>query len=292
LRDDLKDFVFSFLDRLVSQNDIAFLKWDYNRNWSEPGWDAAPRDEQKQIYVKYVENLYDILDRLRERHPRLEIESCSGGGGGVDLGILRYTDEVWPSDNTDALDRLQIQDGVYTCYAPITMAAWVTDVPDSPHLGRALLQFRFLTAMQGALGIGGNLNHWTSSELQEGARLVSFYRQIRTTIQTGQLYRLIRPGEKGPTSVQYVEADGKQSVLFVYLRSKQFGGLYSPVRLGGLDPDAQYRIRCLNDEKYIGERTVSGALLMTRGISLLLHGDYDSAAVVLEREITPAAGEQ
>jgi len=291
-REDVKDFIFSFLDRLVSQNDIAFLKWDYNRNWSEPGWDAAPPDEQKRIYVKYVENLYDILDRLRKRHPRLEIESCSGGGGRVDLGILRYTDEIWPSDNTDALDRLQIQDGFTHAYAPMTMVAWVTDVPDSRDSGRVPLQFRFLTAMQGALGIGGNLNHWTSSELQEGARLVAFYRQIRTTIQTGQLYRLIRPGEKGPTSVQYVGADGRQTVLFVYLRSKQFGGLYSPVRLRGLDPEAQYRVRCLNDGKYIGESTVSGALLMTRGISLLLHDDYDSTAVVLEREITPASGEK
>jgi alpha-galactosidase len=146
--------------------------------------------------------------------------------------------------------------------------------------------------MQGALGIGGNLNHWTGSELQEGAHLVSFYKQIRTTVQTGQLYRLIRPGEKGPTSVQYVGADGRQSVLFVYLRSKQFGGLYSPIRLRGLDPEAQYRVRCLNDEKYIGEGAVSGALLMTRGISLLLHGDYDSTAVVLEREIAAAAGKK
>jgi alpha-galactosidase len=77
------------------------------------------------------------------------------------------------------------------------------DVPDSPDLGRAPLQFRFLIAMQGALGIGGNLNYWTVSELQEGARLVSFYKQIRTTVQTGQLYRLIRPGANGPTSVQY-----------------------------------------------------------------------------------------
>ena len=242
-RDDVKDFVFSFLDRLVSQNDIAFLKWDYNRNWSEPGWDAAPRDEQKRIYVKYVENLYDILDRLRKRHPRLEIESCSGGDGRVDHGILRYTDEVWPSDNTDALDRLQIQDGFTHAYAPMTMVVWVTDIPDSRDLVRVPLQFRFLTAMQGALGIGGNLNHWTSSELQEGAHLVSFYRQIRTTIQTGQLYRLTRPGEKGPTSVQYVRADGKQSVLFVYLRSKQFGGLYSPVRLRG-----EHCFRCSADD--------------------------------------------
>ncbi len=174
-RDDVKDFVFSFLDRLVSQNDIAFLKWDYNRNWSEPGWDAAPRDEQKRIYVKYVENLYDILDRLRKRHPRLEIESCSGGGGRVDLGILRYTDEVWPSDNTDALDRLQIQDGFSHAYAPMTMVVWVTDIPDSRDLVRVPLQF--------------------------------------------------------------------QSVLFVYLRSKQFGGLYSPVRLRG-----EHCFRCSADD--------------------------------------------
>jgi alpha-galactosidase len=110
-REDVKDYVFQWLDQLVSDNDIAFLKWDYNRNWSEPGWDAVAPEDQKKIYVAYVHNLYDILDRLRAKHPKLEIESCSGGGGRVDLGILRYTEEVWPSDNTDALDRLTLQDG-------------------------------------------------------------------------------------------------------------------------------------------------------------------------------------
>src|SRR2546429_4585346 len=87
------------------------LKWDFNRNWSEPGWDQVPADEQRRVYVEFVRHLYAILADLRRKHPTIEIESCSGGGGRVDLGILRFTDEVWPSDNTDPFDRLTIQDG-------------------------------------------------------------------------------------------------------------------------------------------------------------------------------------
>ena len=96
-RPEVKEYTFNWLDKLVSENDIAFLKWDYNRNWSEPGWDTAPGSTaghpdvatQKEIYVRYVRNLYDILAKLRAKHPRLEIESCSGGGGRGDLGIVQ-----------------------------------------------------------------------------------------------------------------------------------------------------------------------------------------------------------
>jgi len=110
-RKDVRDYVFGFLDDLVAHNQIAFLKWDYNRNWSEPGWPAVAPDEQKSVYVEYVRNFYGILHDLRAKYPKLEIESCSGGGGRVDLGVLGLTDEVWPSDNTDPFDRLSIQDG-------------------------------------------------------------------------------------------------------------------------------------------------------------------------------------
>ena len=178
-RDDVKQYVFGFLDKLVSENDIAFLKWDYNRNWSEPGWDAVPLDQQKEIYVRYIQNLYAILAELRRKHPGLEIESCSGGGGRVDLGILRYTDEVWPSDNTDALDRLTIQNGFTYAYAPGLMMAWVTDVPNFLDRRVIPLEFRFLVAMQGSLGIGGDLNKWTPEMMTTSARMVDFYKRVR-----------------------------------------------------------------------------------------------------------------
>lgn len=286
-RDDVKEFVFNFLDRLVSENDIAFLKWDYNRNWSEPGWTSAPQDRQKEIYVRYVDNLYGILARLRQRHPKLEIESCSGGGGRVDLGILRYTEEVWPSDNTDALDRLDIQDGFTHAYAPATMVSWVTDVPN--YLDRRVipLQFRFLVAMGGALGIGGNLNHWTPEEMQLGKKLVDFDKRVRETVQEGSLYRLVRPESGDESSVEYVAHDGKQALLLAYLHSQRLGSPYGRVRLRGLEPHQQYRVSTLDTAKYAGAAVVSGSVLMEEGVSLQLTGDYDSTALLLERLSAP-----
>ncbi|WP_448659109.1 alpha-galactosidase [Sphingomonas sp. CJ99] len=110
-REDVRQHLLTVLDALVSQHDIAFLKWDHNRHWSEPGWLGAAPEDQQRLYVDYVHGLYWILAELRRRHPHLEIESCAGGGGRVDLGILRFAEGVWPSDNTDPFDRLFIQDG-------------------------------------------------------------------------------------------------------------------------------------------------------------------------------------
>ena len=280
-RPEVKEYVFGFLDQLVTENDIAFLKWDYNRNWSEPGWDTTP--EPKEIYVQYIRNLYEILARLRQKHPKLEIESCSGGGGRVDLGILRYTDEVWTSDNTDALDRLSIQDGFTHAYAPQVMVAWVTDVPNFLDKRTTPLQFRFLVAMQGALGVGGNLNKWTAEDMEISTRLIAFYKGIRPTVQTGSLYRLTSPGTGGDSQVEYVAQDGSQAVLLAYLHSQRFGLDYPTVVLQGLDPGARYSIRPLDASKYKGESTVQGSVLMGAGLQVSLTGDYDSTALVLER---------
>lgn len=290
-RPEVKAYLLGFLDKLVTENDIAFLKWDYNRNWSEPGWPTAPGNTpahpdiaaQKEIYVRYVDNLYDILAQLRAKHPKLEIESCSGGGGRVDLGILRYTDEVWPSDNTDALDRLSIQDGFTHAYTPETMAAWVTDVPN--YLDRRVipLKFRFLVAMQGALGVGSNLNKMTTEDLALATKLTAFYKTVRSTVQHGDLYRLQTPQDHEATQVEYVAEHGGQAVVFAYLHSQQYGLPQPRLRLRGLDPAVFYDVLPLDQDKYNGEAHVSGADLMGRGIELQLQGDYDSTAVVLRR---------
>jgi alpha-galactosidase len=282
-RKDVADYVYSFLDKLVSENDIAFLKWDYNRNWAEPGWDAVPVDEQKKIYVAYVDNLYDILSRLRAKHPKLEIESCSGGGGRVDLGILRYTDEVWPSDNTDALDRLVLQDGFTRAYSSGAMMAWVTDVPNFLDNRTVPLKFRYLVAMNGSLGIGGNLNHWTDAEMQESKTLVAYYKSIRQTVQRGDLYRLMTPEENSASSTEYVSRDGSQAVVFAYLHSQRYGTPYPTLHLRGLQPDARYRIKTIDDKLKLSSETVSGDYLMHEGLTFNLTGDYDSTSITLER---------
>ena len=217
-------------------------------------------DSEKQVYIAFVKNVYDILARLRAKHPKLEIESCSGGGGRVDVGILRYTDEVWPSDNTDALDRLSIQDGFTHAYSPETMAAWVTDVPNFLDHRSVPLQFRFIVAMQGALGVGSNLNKFTTEEMDLSTRLIRFYKGVRTTVQHGDLYRLESPQGHEFSATQYVAHDGSQSVLLVYLHSQRYGMQQPAVHLQGLDPNSTYIVRALDPEKYHGETELEGSV--------------------------------
>jgi alpha-galactosidase len=283
-REDVKEYVFNWLDQLVSNNDIAFLKWDYNRNWAEPGWDAVPVEEQKKIYVTYVRNLYDILDRLRAKHPKLEIESCSGGGGRVDLGILKRTEEVWPSDNTDALDRLTLQDGFTHAYTPGIMMAWVTDVPSGIDHRIVPLKFRFLVAMSGSLGLGINLNKYSPEDLDASTRYVAFYKRIRPAVQTGALYRLIAPEDSESSATEYVSNDGRQAVLFAYLHSQKFGNDFPVVFLRGLDEDALYKVEAIDPGQLHEVGTLSGAYLMHHGVNLDLHSDYDSTSIIFEKQ--------
>ncbi len=274
-RDDVKEYVFSALDRLLSENDIAFLKWDLNRHFSEPGWPEVPPAEQRKIWVRHVNQVYEIIDRLRARHPKLEIESCGSGGGRVDLGILSRVEQVWPSDNTDAFDRLSIQEGFSYAYTPKIMMAWVTDVPTLD--ARATpLSYRFLVAMMGSLGIGGNLNKWTDDDMALAARMIAAYKSIRATVQEGDLYRLAAARE-------YVARDGKQAVLFGFLHAQQYGRPSPEIRLAGLDEHAVYRVRPLYGKLAEPLETASGALLMYGGVRFDLKGEFDGAAVVIER---------
>jgi alpha-galactosidase len=282
-RDDVKEYIFSWLDRLVTDNDIALLKWDYNRNWSEPGWPEAPLGDQKKIWVRYIQNLYDIIDRLRSKHPRLEIEGCSGGGARVDLAMLQRVDQVWPSDNTDALDRLTIQYGFTEAYTPHVMMAWVTDVPNGINGRVTPLTFRFLVAMTGSLGIGGNLNKWTDDEIAVASKMISFYKQIRATVQDGKLYRLGSPMESDLSAMEYISEDSQQIAVFAFLHSQQFGQSMPLLHLQGLAEDAMYSVTTTDNKLEDQAEKLSGAYLMHHGIQLRLRGDYDASAIKFDR---------
>ncbi|MGB6192036.1 MAG: alpha-galactosidase [Terracidiphilus sp.] len=287
-RQDVHDYVFAFLDKLLTENDIAFLKWDYNRNWSEPGWDQLPPTEQKKVYVQFTRNLYSILAELKRRHPKVEFESCSGGGGRVDLGILQYADEVWPSDNTDPFDRLTQQDGFTYAYTPQIMMAWVTDSPHWLNRRSTSLSYRMLSAMQGSLGIGANINNWTPDETALAKRLIADYHQIQRTIVQGDLYRLISPRDGSEFSAtQTVNRDKSQSVVFDFIHSTQEGHIFPRLKLKGLDPAAEYALTAI--EGKVGKTTpsqASGAWWMNHGIDMSeeFRGDFEAAAFRLDRK--------
>jgi alpha-galactosidase len=284
-RPDVRAYVFGFLDKLLTENDIAFLKWDYNRNWSEPGWPAMAPDAEKNVYVDFTRNFYGILAELRQKHPAAEIESCSGGGSRVDLGVMQYVDEVWPSDNTDAFDRLRIQNGFTYAYSPGVMMAWVTNSPTWVNQRTLSLEYRFLSAMQGSLGIGANLNKWGPDDFAKAKEMVAEYKTIRETIQRGALYRLVAPDGGSEQSVtESVSRDGKQAVTFAFLHSSTELYPFPRIFPRGLDENASYGVRAFAG-KLAAEtpQTASGAYWMHHGVDVELRGDFQATAFTLTR---------
>ncbi|MFC4612868.1 alpha-galactosidase [Streptomyces maoxianensis] len=271
-REDVQAYLWEQLDTLLSGAPIDYVKWDFNRCFTDAGW---PGEEYPQkLWVEHVHALYALLDRLRAAHPSVAFESCSGGGGRIDLGILSRTDQVWTSDNTDPLDRLAIQHGFTQLHPARVMAAWVTDSPNVQLNGRfSTLRFRFVSAMAGVLGVGGDLTEWTDEELAEARGWVDLYKKIRPLVQHGELHRLRAP-EGGLSAVQYVRGD--ESVVLAWLQAQHYGERPPALRLRGLDPAAAYE--CLDTGA-----VHQGAVLLHHGLHTGLKGDMDATVIRLRR---------
>ncbi|GAA2564332.1 alpha-galactosidase [Winogradskya consettensis] len=270
-RPDTAAWAHAWLDRLVTEHDIDFLKWDANRPLTEAGWPG--HGDPDRVWIEQTRAVYQIMDRLRAGHPDLRIEACSGGGGRADLGIIARTDQVWTSDNTDAVDRIGIQHGFSQLFPAQVMGAWVTDSPNVATARRTPLRFRFHVAMAGALGIGGDLARWSEDELKEATGLIATYKRIRPAVQHGTAYRL--KGDGALTAVGYAYED--QFVVLAWCPTRPFGHSPGALRLTALDPGASYR------DQDTGA-VHSGAVLMRSGLPLALpDGDHASVLVHLVR---------
>lgn len=257
-RTDVQDYLIEMLDRLLTENNITFIKWDMNRGVSEPGWVDAPGD-QRELWVRYVHGLYHVWGTLRQRHPNVIWQSCASGGGRADFGILKLVDQIWTSDNTEATARLSIQEG-YSQFLPAnTMEAWVTDwdkdlVP---------LEFRFHVSMCGSLGVGGNLLEWDQADRESAADCIRLYKEIRHIIQFGDQHRLISSQKNNYSAVQYISKDKTEAVLFVF-RTHIPDPFNTPViYLRGLEPEVLYSVEGFDQPR-------SGSAWMEAGLNVKL----------------------
>lgn len=265
-RPEVVEYIHNALHDLLSQHAIDFIKWDMNRYATEPGSAVG-----QGIWRAHTAGVYDIMDRLRRAFPHLQIESCASGGGRVDLGILARTDQVWTSDNTDAFDRIRIEEGYSLAYPARSMEAWVTH--ERSHQTGLVnpLRLRFGVAMRGALGIGANLNELSEAELAEYASYIAFYKRIRHVVQGGRLYRLQRLEEYGASVIEYVMPGGREAVYSVAVMAYQQGWARPPAPLRGLDPAVAYTI---SDRHGPEVYRASGFELMVTGIPGDVAGGY------------------
>lgn len=240
-REDVQDYLIEAMTQVFTSANISYVKWDMNRNMTCVA-SALKQYGIKEISHRYMLGLYRILATLTKKFPTILFESCSGGGGRYDLGMLAYMPQTWTSDNTDAICRLQIQHGTSFIYPAITMGAHVSAVPNH-QVGRITsLATRGAIAMAGNLGYELDLTQLTQMELDEITQQVTKYKTIRPIIQQGDLYRLLNPTTTpNETALMYVD---KAKAAAVVTYCKVLAQAESPtvvLRLKGLDATATYQ---------------------------------------------------
>ena len=275
---------------LASAPDIAYFKWDANANFFNVGSLTTGCDQN--LYFDYTQGLYDLLGRLRERHPGLVIQACSSGGGHMEYGFLGHADEFWPSDDSDARERVFIQWGAGLFYPASATAGHVTVVPNHQTKRTTPLKYRFDVAMSARLGLELDPKKMSPEDLAFAKACVAAYKEIRPVVQQGELYRLVSPYGHSYASEMFATSDGRRAVVFVWgLNRGPCRDFVPPIRLEGLDAERRYVIREINlpdgakGHSSATGASVSGQALMAAGIPVYIgKGDYDSAVFVLDAQ--------
>jgi alpha-galactosidase len=237
---EVQEFVFQVMNGLLTRYPgIGYFKWDCNRLMTNT-YSPYLKNQQSQLYVDYVLGLYKVLDRLRLKYPHIPVMLCSGGGGRVDYGALKYFTEFWASDDTDPVERVYIQWGYSNFFPAIAVCNHVTS------WGKQSLKFRTDVAMMGKLGYDLQVKGLTPEELTFSQQAISNYKRLSDVIWRGDLYRMVSPYEENRAVLMYVNPDKSRAVLFSYNLNSRFRESFNKVRLQGLDEGRKYSVKEIN----------------------------------------------
>ncbi|MCQ6280749.1 alpha-galactosidase [Bacillus sp. EB600] len=269
-RREVCDYIITAVSNVLQSAPITYVKWDMNRHMTEIGSKSLPAEQQRETAHRYIIGLYRVMEEITAKFPYILFESCSGGGGRFDPGMLYYMPQVWTSDNTDAVSRLKIQYGTSLVYPAITMGAHVSTVPNHQVQRVTSIEMRGNVAMSGNLGYELDLTKLTVKEKEEIKKQVSFYKKIRHIIQFGTFYRLLSPFMTNEAAWLFVTDDQSEVVVGYYKVLAQPNPPLTSLKFKGLNSELLY--------KHIETGNIYGGdELMYAGIAIpLLKGDFTS----------------
>lgn len=254
-RQDVRDCIFNQMYDVLSKNDIAYLKWDYNRAITEPASVMLDARHSKEFFHRFILGTYELMDRITSAFPHILFESCAGGGGRFDAGMLYYMPQAWASDNTDPIERLTIQFGTTMCYPASSMGAHVSACD------RTGIETKAAVAMAGTFGYELDPKEMSEEDKEKVKEQVKNYHRYYNVIHFGDLYRIIAPtDDEFKCAWEYVAKDKSEALLTVVIKNRAPHD-FLLIKMKGLDPEKMYR------DETDGE-IYSGALLMNAGINL------------------------
>lgn len=269
-REDVCNYIIEKISEVLSSAPMSYVKWDMNRNMSEIGSAKLPANRQREVAHRYILGLYKVLEEITTRFPDVLFESCSGGGGRFDPGMLYYMPQTWTSDNTDAIERLKIQFGTSMVYPNASIGCHVSAVPNHQVDRITPIETRGVVAMSGNFGYELDITKLPESEKEIIKEQVKLYKEIRETIQFGKCYRLSSPFENNDIAWMFISKDCEEIIVSFVRTLAKPNSKFISLKLVGLDESSKYEI--------LGENIiVGGDELMNIGLNVPeLKGDYQA----------------
>ena len=277
-RPDVVDYLYDLFHRLLAEHDIAYIKWDMNRNLTDVYSRVLPPERQGEAAYRYMLGLYSLLDRLTRDFPQVLFEGCAGGGGRFDAGMLCYCPQIWCSDDTDAIHRIKIQYGTSFGYPPCAMGSHISASPNHQTGRSTLLSTRAVVAMAGTFGYELDLQKLTADEKEMVKAQIVRYKQLQPLLLEGRCERLTDAvTDTCFTAWQFTAPDRSRAAVSVVVIDPQANPWPIHIRLRGLDPQALYH-------ESLTERVYTGAALCHAGLTLpIMQGDYPAVQIMIER---------
>lgn len=263
-RKEVVDNIYDQMVKVLNSANISYVKWDFNRHLTDVYSAALPAERQGEVYHRQMLGVYDLLERITSAFPDILFESCSGGGGRFDCGMLYYMPQVWTSDNSDAIDRLKIQYGTSFAYPVSTMGAHVSVCPNHSNARVTPLRTRGNVAYFGTYGLELDVNKLTEEEREEIKRQIVEFKKHYDLIQNGDYYRLISPYPTEDSlycAWEVVRSDGSEALACAVRYESDACTAKEFVRLKGLCPDKWYRVNG-GEQKYLGSALMSIGIML------------------------------
>ena len=278
-RPEVTEYVYEAVASVLRSADIAYVKWDMNRQLTDLGSAFLEKDRQGELMHRYVLAVYALQERLLAEFPELLLENCSGGGARFDPGMLYYSPQIWCSDDTDAIERLAIQEGTALLYPLSAIGAHVSDCPN--HTVGRITPFatRGHVALAGTFGYELDITAIGEEERKMIPEQVALYHRYNDLVREGDYYRIASYRENHSYDCYAVVAKDRSEALVTYVQVLNRANCRSRrIRIPGLAPEKRYRIE--------GQEAVYyGDTLQNAGIfAPLFRGDFQSALIYI-REV-------
>ena len=247
-RQEVRDYIVESVGKTLDGARISYVKWDMNRHMSDAY--SPLLSNQGEFSHRYIMGLYEVLGRIFTPRPHILLESCSSGGNRFDLGMLCYSPQIWASDDTDPIERLDIQGGLSYLYPQSTVGAHVSAAPHQQTLRDTPLSTRFNVAAFGVLGYELELKYMTKAELKELCGQTAFYKAHRRTLQYGRFYRFDELRDN-KLHWQVSSKDGKEHVVGCFQKLCTASEGYDMLSVHGLEPSARYHLVCKRQSLFI-----------------------------------------